>query len=95
MSFLHMSEKEKEVIKHIVTVDNMTVKVAKKGISNTKFIESGILLPDDADMDKRARQAISSAKNKAKVCNKPLAVYDKKTQTAYLVDSNGKQVKVG
>jgi hypothetical protein len=59
------------------------------------LIESGILSPDDADMDKRARQAVSNAKRKAKVCKKPLAVYDKNKKAPVLVDSDGKQVNIG
>ncbi len=90
-----MSDEEKKVIKHVVKIDNMEVKVAKKRVTNAKLLESGILSPDDADMDKRARQAVSSAKRKAKVCKKPLAVYDKNKKTPYLVDSDGKQVKIG
>lgn len=90
-----MSDEEKKVIKHIVKIDNMEVKVAKKRVTNAKLIESGILSPDDADMDKRARQAVSSAKRKAKVCNKPLAVYDKNRKTPFLVDADGKQVRIG
>ena len=90
-----MSDAEKKVIKHVVKIDNMEVKVAKKRVANAELLESGILSPDDADMDKRARQAVSSAKRKAKVCNKPLAVYDKKEKAPYFVDSNGKLVKIG
>lgn len=90
-----MSDEERKVIKHIVKIDNMEVKVAKKRVTNAKLIESGILSPDDADMDKRARQAVSSAKRKAKVCNKPLAVYDKNKKTPFLVDADGKQVRIG
>ena len=90
-----MSDEEKKVIKHIVKIDNMEVKVAKKRVSNAKLLESGILSPDDADMDKRARQAVSSAKRKAKVCNKPIAVYDKKNKMSFLVDADGKQVNIG
>lgn len=59
---LLMNEAEKRVIKHIVKIENMEVKVAKKRVSNTKLLEAGILSPDDVDMDNRARQAVSSAK---------------------------------
>ena len=90
-----MSDSEKEVIKHIVKIDSMEVKVAKKRVSNAKLLESGVLSLDDADMDRRAKQAVSSAKRKAKVCNKPLAVYDKNKKAPLLIDSNGKQVKIG
>ena len=90
-----MSDEEKKVIKHVVKIDNMEVKVAKKRVTNAKLLESGILSPDDADMDKRARQAVSNAKRKAKVCKKPLAVYDKNKKAPVLVDSDGKQVNIG
>ena len=90
-----MSDEEKKVIKHVVKIDNMEVKVAKKHVTRAKLIESGILSPDDAHMDKRASQAVSNAKRKAKVCKKPLAVYDKNKKAPVLVDSDGKQVNIG
>ncbi len=90
-----MSDAERKVIKHIVKIDNMEIKVAKKRVSNAKLLESGILSPDDADMDKRVKQAVSSAIKRTKVCKKPLAVYDKNQKKPFLVDSDGKQVKIG
>lgn len=44
-----MSDEEKKVIKHVVKIDNMEVKVAKKRVTSAKLIESGILSHDDAD----------------------------------------------
>ena len=49
----------------------------------------------DADMDKRVKQAVKAAIDKAHICNKPIARYDFKTQKAYIeyTDGNKKYVK--
>ena len=44
---------------------------------------------DDLDMDKRANAAVSSAINKAKVCQLPIAKYDQRKKKAYVEYSNG------
>jgi hypothetical protein len=40
-------------------------------------------------MDKRAVQAVKSAVNKAKICKKPVAKYDKVAKKAYIQYSDG------
>lgn len=81
------------VKKEIRINDKTVIKVIKKGVSNSKLVEEGIISSNDAEMDSRARTAVSSEKRKARICKKPIAVYDKKTKEAYMVDSEGKRVK--
>ena len=51
-------------------------------------MKAGLISKEDADMDSRARMAVSMAKKSAKVCKKPIAVYDIKKHEAKLVTSN-------
>lgn len=44
---------------------------------------------NDAEMDKRVISAVNSAIIKAKVCNKPIARYDIKTQKVFLEYNDG------
>ena len=44
----------------------------------------------DAEMDRRAREAVKSAINRAKICNKPIAKYDKINKKAYIETPEGK-----
>lgn len=43
----------------------------------------------DAEMDVRAREAVRSAINKAVVCKKPVAKYDKVNKRAYIETADG------
>lgn len=43
----------------------------------------------DAEMDLRAEQAVKAAIEKAKICKKPIAKYDKVSKRAYLEYSDG------
>ena len=83
--------KEKSVIKREVVIDEMTIKVVKRNTSITEMVENGIISKQDAEMDKRAREAVAIAKRQAKVCNKPIALYDKKLKKPYLVDASGEK----
>lgn len=47
------------------------------------------LTPEDQEMDKRAKAAVKSAINKAKVCQKPIAKYDARKKKAYVILPNG------
>lgn len=47
------------------------------------------LTPEDQEMDKRAKAAVKSAINKAKVCKKPIAKYDSRKKQAYVKMPNG------
>jgi hypothetical protein len=46
---------------------------------------------NDIEMDKRASAAVKAAIDKAKVCNKPVAKYDKAIKKAYLEYPNGEK----
>lgn len=45
----------------------------------------------DAEMDRRAVAAVNAAIEKAKVCGKPVARYDKDTMRAYLEYPDGRR----
>lgn len=51
-----------------------------------KYISEG-----DAEMDRRAIAAVNAAIEKAKVCGKPIARYDKELKRAYLEYSDGRR----
>ena len=40
-------------------------------------------------MDRRAVEAVKAAINKAKICKKPIAGYDKEKKVAYIEYANG------
>lgn len=88
------TSKSDTVIKKELKVNNMTIKVAKKRISPKTFLEAGIISENDMEMDQRARTAVNMEIKKAKVCKKPIAVYDKKTKKSYLVDFEGKRIEI-
>ena len=71
-------------------MDNKRIKVGNHSI---KVIASGesVVSPDDELMDKRVTTAVNSAIKKAKVCNKPIAKYDKRTKKAYVMQANGEK----
>ena len=83
-----MNKKDSAVKKDIV-IDDMTIKVVKKNLSSKKLINYGVITEKDAEMDKRAKAAVSIAKRQAKICNKPIAVYDKKQNEPILVNTSG------
>ena len=43
---------------------------------------------NDAEMDKRAKAAVRSAINRAEICQKPVAKYDRKIGKAYIETAN-------
>lgn len=43
----------------------------------------------DGEMDRRAVEAVKAAINKAKICKKPIAGYDKEKRAAYIEYANG------
>lgn len=45
----------------------------------------------DAEMDKRAKAAVSSAISKAKICKKPIARYDRLRCRAYIEMADGEK----
>lgn len=46
---------------------------------------------NDMEMDKRARAAVQSAIQKAEICNKPVAKYDRESGRAYIQIGNGEK----
>ncbi|MBQ5420489.1 MAG: hypothetical protein IIU24_10315 [Selenomonas sp.] len=65
-------------------------KMSVKIISNSDLtLHDGLISTSDAEMDKRAVAAVRSAIHKAKICNKPIARYDIKTQKAFLEYADG------
>lgn len=53
--------------------------------------EKEILTASDNEMDVRAVEAVKAAINKAKVCKKPVAGYDKEKKAAYIEYANGER----
>jgi hypothetical protein len=53
------------------------------------FERQNAISKNDAEMDERAVQAVKSAVNKAKICKKPVAKYDKVAKKAYIQYANG------
>lgn len=51
--------------------------------------EKKTLSVSDSEMDKRAVEAVKAAINKAKICRKPIAGYDKEKKAAYIEYANG------
>lgn len=89
-----MDEKN-SVIKKDIVINDMVIKVVKKNTSTAKMLENGVISEQDAEMDKRAREAVAIAKRQAKVCNKPIAIYDRKSKKPYLVNSSGEKISIG
>lgn len=52
--------------------------------------QKSTLTESDTEMDERAVEAVKAAINKAKICKKPIAGYDKKKQ-AYVEYANGER----
>ena len=53
--------------------------------------EKSTLTVSDYEMDKRAVEAVKAAINKAKICKKPIAGYDKEKKLAYVEYANGER----
>lgn len=53
--------------------------------------EKEILTASDNEMDVRAVEAVKAAINKAKICKKPVAGYDKEKKAAYIEYANGER----
>lgn len=49
------------------------------------------LTVSDNEMDRRAVEAVKAAINKARICKKPIAGYDKEQGVAYIEYANGKR----
>lgn len=53
--------------------------------------EKSTLTESDTEMDERAVEAVKAAINKAKICKKPIAGYDKEKKRAYVEYANGER----
>ena len=53
--------------------------------------EKSTLTESDNEMDERAVEAVKAAINKAKICKKPIASYDKEKKRAYVEYANGER----
>ena len=53
--------------------------------------EETTLTVSDNEMDERATEAVKAAINKAKICKKPIAGYDKERKAAYIEYANGER----
>ena len=80
--------------KELTTKNGMSVRVAYKNASTSRLVSDGIITIEDAEMDRRAKEAISAAIKKNKVCSKPVAIYDRTSHKAYLVCADGKRKAV-
>lgn len=49
-----------------------------------------LLSENDLEMDRRAEAAVQAAINRAKICKKPIAKYDVKTNRAYIEYPDGR-----
>lgn len=85
---------ENSSIKKEITINDKVIKVVKAGVPRYKLVEEGLISINDAEMDSRARMAVNTEKRKARICKKPMAVYDNKTKEAYMIDADGKRLKV-
>ena len=70
-------------------MDNKRIKVGNHSIKVVSSNEA--VSPDDKQMDIRVTTAVNSAIKKAKVCNKPIAKYDRRTKKAYVMQANGEK----
>lgn len=68
--------------------DNRSVTVVPAGSPTVMFSSN------DAEMDKRAREAVKSAIHRAKTCKKPIARYDRTSQKAYIETEDGRRIYV-
>ena len=53
--------------------------------------EKSTLTESDTEMDERAVEAVKAAINKARICKKPIAGYDKEKKRSYVEHANGER----
>ena len=76
----------------------MAAKVKKVGQISVKVVTDAasiqkkpFISESDIEMDNRARAAVRSAIDRAKVCKKPIAKYDPKNKRAYVEYADGEK----
>lgn len=67
------------------TKSGKVIKVVKQGEENNTLTIS------EQEMDTRAVAAVNAAINRAKICKKPVAGYDKEKKAAYVEYANGER----
>ncbi len=72
----------------MITVNTKSGKVIKV-VSREE--EKSTLTVSDNEMDERAVEAVKAAINKARICKKPIAGYDKEKKQAYVEYANGER----
>lgn len=74
---------------------DMMSMISKKQSSSIKVINVSkrdeYISRQDHEMDLRAIEAVKAAVDKAKICNKPIAKYDRKTQKVYIEYASGEK----
>lgn len=73
------------MVKNVKFDDNTVITV----VTGDSVKES--ISPSDAEMDRRAEEAVKAAIHRAKVCGKPIARYDKIKKRAYLEMPDGEK----
>ena len=53
--------------------------------------QSNFITSNDEEMDARAVEAVKTAVNKAKFCQKPIAIYDRQTKKVYVEYADGER----
>ena len=69
----------------VITKSDRIIKVVSREEEKSTLTES------DSEMDERAVETVKAAINKAKICKKPIAGYDKEKKRAYVEYANGKE----
>ena len=71
----------------------MVKKIGKLSVNviteKESLLKRGFISESDAEMDQRAKAAVRSALDRAKICKKPIVKYDSETQKAYIEYEDG------
>lgn len=71
------------------------IRTIKKGNRIVKIVPEQdvqtVVTPDDAEMDKRVKAAVKSELDRATICKKPIAKYDRDSKRAYIRLPDGKK----
>lgn len=71
---------------------NMVKVKAGRTIKVVEVLEqSNFITSNDEEMDARAVEAVKTAVNKAKFCQKPIAIYDRQTKKVYVEYADGER----
>ena len=63
----------------------------KKTIKFDNMQTITVITKESPEMDKRAREAVRAAINRATTCKKPIAMYDKQRKQAYIATPDGEK----